>query len=351
MTSPGTNRRVVVHSIDDITIEHTGIPEVGPGEVLIRNTVVGICGSDLHAAHGRHPFIDLPMRPGHEVVGVVARTGAGVDPVLVGSRIVIEPNLACGKCPQCVEGRYNICATLEVFGCQTPGGMSDYSVIAADRVVVLPNDLEDRWAALIEPAATPVHAVRRAGDLRGRSILVIGAGPIGLFVLLAARAAGATRVVVADLIASKRALAERLGAHATFDSGAPDAVDKATAALDGKADVVFDCVSRESTVRLAIGVLQKGALLMIVGVAAGPTAIDLDLVQDRELTITGNLMYVREDFERAIELLREKTFDLDDVVTAQFDIENAYEAFHASDDPHHVKVLVTIGEPQTVPAG
>lgn len=201
---------------------------------------------------------------------MVARTGDGVDPALVGNRVVIEPNLACGKCSQCIQGRYNICATLDVFGCQTPGGMSDYSVIAADRVVALPDDLEDRWAALIEPAATPVHAVRRAGDLSGRKVLVIGVGPIGLFVLLAARAAGASCVVVADLLESKRALAERLGAHATFDSGAPDAVDTATAALDGKADVVFDCVSRESTVRLAIGVLEKGALLMIVGSPLDP---------------------------------------------------------------------------------
>jgi 2-desacetyl-2-hydroxyethyl bacteriochlorophyllide A dehydrogenase len=345
MSSPATNRRVVVNSIDDITIEHTPLPEAGPGEVLIRSTVVGICGSDMHAAHGRHPFVSLPMRPGHEVVGVVTRTGDDVDPALVGRRVVVEPNLACGTCSQCAQGRYNICATLDVFGCQTPGGMTDYFVIAADRVVALPDDLEDQWAALIEPAATPVHAVRRAGDLRGRKVLVIGAGPIGLFVLLAARAAGAERVVVSDVLENKEALAKRLGAHATFNSGAVDAVERATAALDGKADVVFDCVARESTVRLAISVLEKGALLMIVGVPAGPTAIDLDLVQDRELTIMGNLMYVREDVERAIQLLREKTFNLEDVVTARYDIEDASEAFHASDDPHHVKVLVTIGEP------
>jgi L-iditol 2-dehydrogenase len=345
MNTPAVNRRVVVDSIDDITIEHTPLPEPGPGEVLIRSTVVGICGSDLHAAHGRHPFISLPMRPGHEVVGVVAGVGDGVDPALIGTRVVIEPNLACGKCNQCAEGRYNICATLDVFGCQTPGGMTDYFVIAADRLVALPDDLDDQWAALIEPAATPVHVVRRAGDLRGRKVLVIGAGPIGLFILLAAKAAGAARVVVSDVLENKEALARRLGAHATFNSGAVDSVDRATAALDGKADVVFDCVSREPTLRLSIGVLEKGALLMIVGVPAGPTAIDLDLVQDRELTVMGNLMYVREDVERAIQLLREKTFDLDDVVTARYDIEDAFEAFRASDDPQHVKVLVTIGEP------
>lgn len=345
MNTTSMSRRVVVNSIDDISIERTERPEAGPGQVLVRSTVVGICGSDMHAAHGRHPFISLPMRPGHEVVGVVAGTGDSVDPTLVGTRVVVEPNLACGKCGQCAQGRYNICATLDVFGCQTPGGMTDYFVIAADRVVPVPDDLEDTWAALIEPAATPVHAVRRAGDLRGRKVVVIGAGPIGLFVLLAAKAAGAERVVVSDVLEGKRRLAERLGADTTFDAAANDALDRAGEALGGKADVVFDCVSRESTVRMSIGVLDKGGLLMIVGVPPGATPIDLDLVQDRELTIMGNLMYVREDVDRAIELLRSKPFPLHDLVTAQYDIEDAAEAFRASDDPNHVKVLVTIGEP------
>lgn len=339
------NRRVVVASLDDITVEYIDRPKAGGGEVLVRSTVVGICGSDMHAVHGRHPFVSLPMRPGHEVVGVVTEVGTGVDKDLTGTRVVIEPNLACGHCTQCSAGRYNICANLAVFGCQTPGGMTDYFTIAADRVIPLPDDLDDNWAALIEPAATPVHAVRRAGDLTGRKVVVLGAGPIGLFVVLAARAAGAAQVVTGDLLASKRALAEKLGATGTFDPSAVGAADLAAAALGGKADVVFDCVSRESTVRLAIAVLDKGGLLMTVGVPAGPTTIDLDLVQDRELTIMGNLMYVRDDVLHAIELLRAKSFTLDDLVTGQYDIQDASAAFHASDDPEHVKVLVTIGQP------
>jgi L-iditol 2-dehydrogenase len=344
MSNSAVNRRVVVRSIDDIALEQTPRPEAGPGQVLVRSSLVGICGSDIHAAHGRHPFISLPMHPGHEVVGVVAGAGEGVDPALVGTRVVVEPNLACGRCTQCRQGRYNICATLDVFGCQTPGGMSDWFVIAADRVVPLPDDLDDRWAALVEPAATPVHAVRRAGDLRGRRVLVIGAGPIGLFVLLAARAAGAGRVVAGDLLDSKRALAGRLGADATVDPGADGAGAAATEALGGPADVVFDCVARESTVRLAVRTVDKGGVVVIVGVPAGPVPVDLDLVQDRELTVMGSLMYVREDVERAIELLRAKPFAIDDVVTAQFDIADAAEAFRASDDPHHVKVLVSVGD-------
>jgi threonine dehydrogenase-like Zn-dependent dehydrogenase len=172
--------------------------------------------------------------------------------------------------------------------------------------------------------------------------VVLGAGPIGLFVLLAAKAAGAERVVVADLQESKRALAERLGADGSFDSTDRDAPDQARHALGGKADVVFDCVARESTVRLGIQVLDKGGSLMIVGVSNGPTAIDLDLIQDRELTVRGNLMYVREDVTRAMELLRTLPFALEDFVTAQFELEQASDAFRAADNPEHVKVLVLV---------
>lgn len=336
-------RRVVVDSIDDIRVESVDAPQAGPGEVTVRSTVVGICGSDMHAAHGRHPFMSLPFWPGHEVVGAVSAVGDGVDPSLIGRRVVIEPNLACGHCDQCRAGRYNICATLDVFGCQTPGGMTDEFAIAADRVIALPDDLDDDWAALVEPFSTPVHAVRRAGDLSGKRVVVIGAGPIGLFAAIAALDAGASRVVVADLLESKRARAERLGAHGSFDSSAPDAADRARELLGGPAHVVVDCVSRESTVALAIAALDKGGMLMTVGVPAGRTLVDLDLVQDRELTLVGNLMYVREDVLHAIELLRRKPFALDEIVTGTFDLDEADRAFAASDDPEQVKILIRVG--------
>jgi 2-desacetyl-2-hydroxyethyl bacteriochlorophyllide A dehydrogenase len=350
---PGTNRRVVVKSIDDVVFET--VPETPPetGEVRIRSTIVGICGSDLHAACGHHPFIDLPYRPGHEVVGIVDAVGAGVDDALVGTRVVVEPNLACGHCTQCRAGRYNICRELLVLGCQTPGGLADSFTVAADRVVALDPGVDDDHAILIEPLATPIHAVRRAaetvGDLRGRPVVVIGAGPIGLFVLLAARNAGA-KVVVADLLQSKRDRAERLGAAGSFDPGAPDAVESALAQLGGPAAVVIDCVARESSVAQAVDLVDKGGAIMIVGVAAGATPVRLDLIQDRELALIGSLMYVREDFTAAIDLLASDAVPIDEIISARFDFEHSAEAFAASADPENVKVVVTIGVSQHDPA-
>ncbi|MHC9295946.1 zinc-dependent alcohol dehydrogenase [Mycobacterium sp. LTG2003] len=340
------NRRVVVNALDDVGIETVALAEPGPGETRVRTTVVGICGSDLHAACGRHPFIELPYRPGHEAVGVVEAVGPGVDESWIGARVTIEPNLACGQCTQCRAGRYNICRELLVFGCQTPGALADTFVIGADRLVALNDGLDDRHAILIEPLATPVHTVRRAaevvGDLRDRPVVVIGAGPIGLFTLLAAQHAGA-RVVVADLLESKRARAQRLGAAGTFDPAAPDAVATALELLGGPAAVVIDCVSRESSVAQAVELVDKGGAVMIVGVAEGATPVPLGLIQDRELALIGNLMYVREDFTAAVDLLASGAVPIDEFISAEFDFEDSAKAFTASADAENVKVLVTVG--------
>jgi threonine dehydrogenase-like Zn-dependent dehydrogenase len=346
VTGTAVNRRVVVHGLDAVVLETEPEPVPIAGEALVRTTVVGICGSDMHAACGRHPFIDLPYRPGHEAIGVVESVGPGVDESWVGSRVAIEPNLVCGHCTQCRSGRYNICRELLVFGCQTPGALADSFTIDVDRLVPLADDLDDRHAILIEPLATPVHTVRRAveavGDLRDRPVVVIGAGPIGLFMLLAALHAGA-RVIVADLLESKRARAERLGAAGTFDPGAPDAITAARRLLGGPAAVVFDCVSRESSVAQAVELVDKGGAIMIVGVAEGDTPVPLGLIQDRELALIGNLMYVREDFTAALDLLASGVVPVDEIISAEFDFEHSAEAFAASADPENVKVLVTLG--------
>jgi threonine dehydrogenase-like Zn-dependent dehydrogenase len=219
-------RQVLVRSIDEVTVEKVPVP--GTGEVLLRTTVAGVCGSDMHAALGSHPFIDLPYRPGHELVATVVETGHGFQ---ARDRVVVEPNLFCGDCAQCRAGRYNICRELKVFGCQTPGGMADLFAIAADRLHPVPEAMSDQAAALVEPLATPVHAVSKAGDLRGRTVVVLGAGPIGPLVLVAARRAGAERVVITDLLASKRERALRMGADAAVPADDPDLVALAHAAL------------------------------------------------------------------------------------------------------------------------
>jgi 2-desacetyl-2-hydroxyethyl bacteriochlorophyllide A dehydrogenase len=340
-----TMRQVVVTSSEDIRVVE--VPRPGPpapGQVLVASRLVGICGTDVHAAAGHHPFIDRPYRPGHEVVGVVEQVGDGVTDLAAGDRVVLEPNLTCGECPQCRDGRYNICRELAVFGCQTPGGMGDVFVVARDRLHRIPDGMSDELAALVEPLATPVHAVRRAGVRAGSRVAVLGAGPIGLLVLVAARAAGAEVVVVTDVLPEKLDRARRLGADEALRADAPDLVDRAAAVLHG-ADVVFDCVAAAGSMAQAVELVDKGGTVMVVGIAPGPTSIPLHLVQDREISVIGSLMYVREDVERAIALLSSGAVAADELVTAVYPLDRAAEAFAASADPQQVKVLVSVGDP------
>ena len=208
-TDIGRTARWVTATADGLRVEQGVVPEPEPRQALIRSVYVGICGSDLHAVAGEHPFVPLPYRPGHEVVAVVealggdavsgpsadAATGTGPPAVRVGDRVVVEPDLFCGSCKQCRAGRTNLCERLEFFGCgASQGGMAELSVVRTDRLHVLPDELSDLQAALIEPLATPVHAVRLAvgarpgedGSLSGRTVVVLGAGTIGLLVLAAA---------------------------------------------------------------------------------------------------------------------------------------------------------------------
>jgi len=277
---------------------------------------------------GNSALIDLPYRPGHEAVGVVAAAGKGAEDFAAGDRVIIEPNLYCGRCAQCRSGRYNICQELKVFGCQTPGAMGDLFTIPADRV---PAGMSALQAALVEPLATPVHAMAKAGDLTGRTVVVLGAGPIGLLTLIAARHAGAARIVVTDLLEGKRARALRLGADAALPADAPDLIDQAHAALDGPADAVFDCVAREQSMAQAIDLVTKGGHIVVVGVgAAGTTAVRLDLIQDREIRIEGALMYTSEDYLAAMSLIESDAVDIAEIVTATHPLEEAAKAFAAS---------------------
>jgi 2-desacetyl-2-hydroxyethyl bacteriochlorophyllide A dehydrogenase len=338
-------RRVVV-SADRIDVVPAAKPVPGPQEVLVRAHVAGICGSDTHAAHGRHPFIPIPYHPGHEVVGVVEALGSGLEPsrrLAVGTRVTVEPDLPCWHCKQCRAGRQNLCENLGFFGCGAEqGGMADWFTIAADRLHPIPDDLDDATAALIEPMSTPVHAVRLAGDLTGRAVVILGAGSIGLLLLAVVRAHNARRIVVTDVLPAKRERALRMGADDVVDAAADDVVEQTRHALGESADVVFDCVAIQSTIRQAIGMADKGGTVVVVGVPTGDVSVPLAIIQDHQIRIQGTATYLPEDYAESIELLRAGAIRAADAVTAILPVEQVAEAFEQSISGQHVKVLVDL---------
>lgn len=292
--------------------------EPGLDEAKVRVEAIGICGSDLHTFSGDHPFVSYPVRPGHELSGVVEAVGEGVDLSLVGSRVALEPSLACGSCRTCREGRYNICENLRVLGFQAPGGMAAEFVVAADRLHPLPDSMSGELGALVEPMAVAVHAARLPGSLAGRSVGVVGAGTIGLLTGAAAAAYGAARVVVADPLAQRRDVAEALGLSA------------AEALEPGSCEVVFECVGNEAALRAAVDACMKGATVVVAGVYGADPRVQAGLVQDRELRLQGSLMYMSPDVRDAIRLLAEGRVDAQRLITHRFPLEEVEKAFAAA---------------------
>lgn len=334
-------RRVIVPAVGELDVRTEEPVPVGPGEVRVRSTIVGVCGSDTHALHGRHPLIPMPYFPGHEATGIVTELGDGVDQVSVGDRVTVEPTLPCWDCKQCRFGHENLCENLQFFGCGfEQGGMADEFIVRADRLHRVPDELDDLTAALIEPLSTPVHAGRICGPLEGKAVVIMGAGTIGLLMLAVARYHRAKRIVITDPLAAKREFAAARGADAAIDAMAPDLVEQVREALGESADVVFDCVAIQSTLDAAIRLAVKGGTVAIVGVPSADLTIPAIVVQDNQVRIQGCATYVPQDYAESIEILRSGAVRGADFVTAQFPLEQARAAFDASSSGEQIKVVV-----------
>ena len=333
-------RRVLVTPAG-VEVVEAAVPEPGPGEVLVRTAMAGVCGSDVHALQGRHPFITLPYPPGHEVSGVIEALGPGVDGFRPGQRVTMEPFLPCWACKQCRAGRQNLCERLRFFGCaHDQGGMADRFTVDQRRLHLIPDALDWETAAFIEPLGTPVHAARLAGGLAGKTVAILGAGTIALLTLQVARAQGASRVVLTARSERSRERAATFGPDAVVDATAPDAVEQVRAALGESADVVFDCVAEQSTTDQALALADKGGTVIVVGVPPGPVTIPLPMIQDSQLRLQGSATYLPEDFTDAIDLLVAGTVTVGGLVTAVHPPEQAAAAFADAASGRHIKVLL-----------
>jgi len=342
-------KQVELYAPLDVRLIESPRPSPGPDEILVAVARVGICGSDLHAYHGRHPFIQLPVVPGHEFAGAVVEVGANVHDFVPGQRVTVEPSLVCGVCHNCTRGRYNICERLRVIGCQTTGALGEYLAVPASKTLLLPDSVTWDQAVMVEPLAVAVHAVRLArfqSVQPGANVLILGAGTIGLMTLQAARAFGAGRVMITDLIRNRLDLALELGADYAVD---PSTTDLALALEQAfgpqRADVILECVGVAATARDAVRVARKGTRIVLAGVFEEEVPINLGLVQDRELELVGALMYAGDDFSTALELVRDGRVKVEPVITHRFPLEQAAEAFATADDRREaLKVLVEVSD-------
>jgi L-iditol 2-dehydrogenase len=328
----------VLRGVGDVAVEERPVPEPGPGEVLVRIGSVGVCGSDVHYyEHGRiGPYVvDEPLVLGHEAGGEVVGVGPDVGSLQVGQRVSLEPGVPCRSCTQCLSGRYNLCPRVEFFA--TPphdGAFSEYVVHPAAFTFAVPDAVSDDAAGLLEPLSVGVWACRRAGVAPGSRVLVTGAGPIGLVCAQAARAYGATEVVVTDVNAARLALAERLGAVAVDVSRTP--IDQAGV----EPDVLLECSGHPAATRDAIRTVARAGRVVLVGMGSDELPLPLPYVQDHELVLTGAFRYANT-WPVAIDLVASGRVDLDLLVTGHYDLDDVEQALTAARrDPATVKPVV-----------
>jgi 2-desacetyl-2-hydroxyethyl bacteriochlorophyllide A dehydrogenase len=285
-----------------IEFQDVPVPRCGAGEVLVRLLRIGVCGSDVHVHHGKHPFTKYPVIQGHEFSAVVEGVGENVSGIGAGMKVTATPQITCGECPPCRRGRYNVCENLKVMGFQAPGVAQEFAAIPADKIVVLPDGFTAEQGAFVEPVAVAAHATGRSGDLAGRNVVVLGAGPIGNFIAQACKARGAARVLVTDLAAYRLDVASRVGIDAVSNATSETLAEASRRVFGADGfDVAFEAVGAEVTLDQAVQAITKGGTIVVVGVYGRRPDVDMARVGEHELSVIGSMMYRREDYLQAVE--------------------------------------------------
>ncbi|MGN7384590.1 zinc-dependent alcohol dehydrogenase [Paenibacillus sp. SAFN-117] len=325
-----------------IEFNNVPVPEVKPNQIKIKMKSIGVCGSDIHVNHGKHPYTSYPVVQGHEVSAEVVEVGSEVTNVKVGDKVTIQPQVVCGECYPCTHGLYNDCEELKVMGFQTTGMASEYFVVDADKALALPADMSWEHGALIEPLAVAVHAVRRAGDIAGKKIVVLGGGPIGNLVAQTAKAMGAADVLISELSPYRLEVAQKCGIK-TIDAKNENILESIIANFGkDRADYIFECIGINVTINQAIEYARKGSTIVVVGVFGDLATVNMGYVQDHELSLLGSAMYREEDFIKAIELVNEGLIEFDTLITHRVKFKDYSEAYDIIDQQKDKAMKVMI---------
>lgn len=334
MTKPG-----------EIEFNQVEKPTLQPDQIIMQTRRIGICGSDIHVYHGMHPYTDYPVIQGHEVSGVVAEVGENVAGLAVGEKITFIPQVTCGKCYPCRHGMYHICESLKVMGFQIGGAAQEYVALDAANVLKLPDDMLLDHAAMIEPISVAVHAIARGGGVDGKKVLVLGAGPIGNLTAQVARASGAAAVMITDISDYKLNKAKECGLEMAVNPNKDDLNETILNSFGpDRADLILECVGIQPTITQAVEYARKGTSIIIVGVFDQKPIVDLGLVQDRELSLVGTLMYQKSDYEQAIKLVAGEKMVLAPLISDHFPFEqylDAYQKIEAAQG-NIMKVMITL---------
>ncbi len=306
-------------------------PEPAHGEVLVRVRDCGICGSDLHIARYADRLPEGTIL-GHEFSGEVA--AAGAEGWEIGDRVVALPYSACGRCSACQRGHGMRCGNVRALGLgDLPGAFAEYVRVDSKSLLRIPEGVSFREAALAEPLAVGLRGVRRAREIAGAVCVILGGGPIGLVTLLWAREYGARTIVVADVVAGRRELADRLGADAAADAQREDARAKARALGGRDPDLVFECAGVPGALQAALDAAGVGGEVVVLGACADPERLFGLVGTLKELSVQFVLGYTRGEFEKALEGIRARRPDVTRLITDVVELAELPAVFAALQSP------------------
>lgn len=323
-----------MRGIDKMIIKEIPVPEIGKKEVLVSLEYVGICGSDVHYFHngccGSYK-VDLSedYMLGHECPGTIVKVGEEVEKLKVGDRVALEPGITCGECEQCKSGHYNLCpdvvflATPPVQGCN-----EEYIAFPENMCFKLPDNVSTKEGALIEPLSVGFYASEQGGVKTGDTVVILGSGCIGLVTLLACKAHGAGKIIVADLVEARLQKALEIGATEVINSGKEDALKKIEELTNGRgADVVFETAGSPVTIAQTPFIVRRGGVITLVGISA-KEEINYNFAQimDKEATIKSVFRY-RNIYPKAIAAVSGGAINVKGIVTHEFDLDHIQEAY------------------------
>ncbi|MCS3509656.1 L-idonate 5-dehydrogenase [Achromobacter sp. JUb104] len=339
-----------IHGAQDLRLDEQAPEPLAPTQVRVGIKAVGICGSDLHYyRHGRVGdfVIREPLTPGHEASGQVLEVGAAVTTVKRGDRVALDPARTCGVCRYCRQGDSNHCEAVHFFGSASryphmQGAMREQVVVQEKQCLPVPDSLSFELAAFGEPLAVALHAVRSAGSLLGKSVMVVGAGPIGALTLMGARLAGASQVTVVDIVDETLATCSRVGATRTLNAATdPGAID-ALAEGKGTIDVCFEASGNYAGLANCIRATRPRGVIVTVGTLNGSSEqCPFNQIMVKSLSVIGSFRFV-DEYAWAVDYLSRGVLDVSPLLTAAVPVRNVHDAFALAADRHQaMKVMVT----------
>jgi len=318
MTSPGV-------------IEHREIPEPGQlkgNEILLRIKRIGVCGSDIHVFHGKHPATPYPVIQGHEYSAIVEAVGHNVTKVKPGMRATARPQLVCGECGPCKRGQYNACSKLKVQGFQAPGVAQDLFVVTEDRIVAFPDTMTLEQGAMIEPAAVGAHSTNRVSGLKGKNVVVAGAGTIGNLVAQFAKARGAAKVLITDISDYRLDIARHCGIDGTLNVKTGSFEEGIKSFFSGEDfQIGFEAAGVQSSLDSLMKYVEKGGEVVILGVYSQNPVVNMFYLGEHELNVFGSMMYRHEDYEAAVEMITSGKIITAPLLTNSFPFNKYLEAY------------------------